>query len=159
MKLIKLIRKDKYEIQQILKGHSNTVYKVIEIKNNELISISWDKTMKIWILNNKKLFECISTIYFQNSCSSCNILKLNENEFVTSSCYDKSIKFWNSENYSNISTINNIETDWPVKNLCLLDDDILCVGGNNSKGFYLVKISTNQIIKNITGPKKIYSIS
>ena len=64
-----------------------------------------------------------------------------------------------SDDYSNISTINNIETDWPVKNLCLLDDDILCIGGMNSKGFYLIKISTHQIIKNILGPKKIYSIN
>ena len=35
---------------------------------------------------------------------------------------------------------------------------ILCVGGKNSKGFYLIKISTHQIIKNIVGPQIIYSI-
>ena len=46
-----------------------------------------------------------------------------------------------------------------MKNLCLLDDDILCIGGINSKGFYLIKISTHQIIKNILGPKRIYSIN
>ena len=43
--------------------------------------------------------------------------------------------------------------------MCLLEDDILCVGGNNSKGFYLIKISTHQLIKNILGPKKIYAIN
>ncbi len=42
--------------------------------------------------------------------------------------------------------------------MCLLDDDILCVRGNNSKGFYLIKISSHQIIKNIYGPKIINSI-
>ena len=42
--------------------------------------------------------------------NNCNILRLNENEFVTSSCGDKYIKFWNSNNYSNIATINNIES-------------------------------------------------
>ena len=42
--------------------------------------------------------------------------------------------------------------------MCKLDDDILCIGGNNSKGFYLIKISTHQLIKNILGPKRIYSI-
>ena len=40
----------------------------------------------------------------------------------------------------------------------MLDNDILCVGGCNSKGFYLIKISNHQIIKNILGPKIIYSI-
>ena len=39
--------------------------------------------------------------------------------------------------------------------MCLLEDDILCIGGNNSKGFYLIKISTHQLIKNILGPKRL----
>ena len=43
--------------------------------------------------------------------------------------------------------------------MCLLEDDILCVGGKNSKGFYLIKISTHQLIKNILGPKTIYAIN
>ena len=42
--------------------------------------------------------------------------------------------------------------------MCKLDDDILCIGGKNSKGFYLIKISNHQLIKNINGPKEIYSI-
>ena len=54
---------------------------------------------------------------------------------------------------------NNIEVNWSFKILCLLDDDILCVGGINSKGFYLIKISNHQLIKNIIGPKQIYSIN
>ena len=115
--------------------------------------------MKIWKLNNENKFECIKTIYFQNSETDCNILRLNENEFVTSSCYDKCLKFWNSIDYSNITTINNIETPWTLKTMCLLEDDILCVGGTNSKGFYLIKISTHQLIKNILGPKRIYAIN
>ena len=43
--------------------------------------------------------------------------------------------------------------------MCLLEDDILCVGGDNSKGFYLIKISTHQLIKNILGPETIWSIN
>ena len=119
--------------------------------------MSNDKTMKKWEKKNNQ-FVNTKTINFQNSNSLCNILKLNENEFVTSSCGDKCLKFWNSNDYSNISTINNIETDWPSRTLCLLDDDILCVGGKLSKGFYLIKISTHQLIKNILGPKHIFSI-
>ena len=126
MKIIKLIGEDKYQIEQTLQGHTSDVYKIIEIKENELISISLDKTMKIWKLNNENKFECITTIYFQNSESSCNILRLNENEFVTSSYEDKYIKFWNSNNYSNIATINNIESCWTWKNMCLLENDLLC---------------------------------
>ena len=158
MKVIKLIDQDKYQIEQILEGHSLWIYKVIEIKENELISISFDKTMKIWKLNYDNKFICIQTIIFQNSNSYCNILKLNENEFVTSSCTDRSLKFWNLNNFSEIITINNIEIEWTLKTMILLEKDILCVGGRNSKGFYIIKISNHQIIKNIFGPKIIYSI-
>ena len=78
---------------------------------------------------------------------------------MTSLYGDKCIKFWNSNNYSNIETINNIETSWSKKNMCLLENDLLCIGGDNLKGFYLIKISTHQLIKNIIGPKIIWSIN
>ncbi len=158
MKIIKLIEEDKYKIEQTLQGHRSFVYKVIEIKKNELISVSSDKTMRIWKLNNQNKFECNKEVPFQNKDSQCNILILNKNEFVTSSCEDKCIKFWNSNNYSNIATINNIETPWTLKAMCLLEDDILCVGGQK-KGFYLIKISTHKLIKNILGTKTIYAIN
>ena len=151
MKIIKLIKDDIYEIHQTLIGHTNDVFKIIEIRKNELISISRDKTMKIWILNNENKFECITTLVFENKVSNGNILKLNEKEFVTSSCLDESLTFWNSYNYQNITTLNNISTPWSLKTLCLLEKDILCVGGRNSKGFYIIKISTHQVIKTING--------
>ncbi len=113
--------------------------------------------MKKWEYKNNK-FECTKTITFQNSNSWCNILKINENEFVISAREDKCLKFWNSNDYSNIATINNIETDWTLRRLCMIKEDILCVGGNNSKGFYLINITNHQLIKNILGPKIIYSI-
>ena len=159
IKIIKLLDENKYQIDQELKDHSSYVNKIIEIKEKELISVSYDKTMKIWNMNNENRFNCIKTITFQNNSSNSNILKLNDKEFVTSANADKNIKFWNIEDYSNISTINNIETYWVPQNLCLLDDDILCVGGSNSKGFYLIKISNHQLIKNIVGPKYIFSIN
>jgi len=158
MNIIKLTNEDKYNLEQKLQGHSNYVLNVIEIRENELISVSYDKTMKKWEIKNDNKYECAKTITFQNSNSNCNILKLNENEFVTSSFGDKCLKFWNSNDYTNISTINNIEVEWTFRTLCMIDKDLLCVGGNNSKGFYLIKISTHQIIKNILGPKIIYSI-
>ena len=162
MKIIKLTEDNnednKYILEQNLTGHSKTIYKAIEIRDNVLISVSADKTMKIWNLNNNNKYECTKTINLENSNNFYNILKLNENEFVTSLCGDKCLKFWDSNNYSNISNINNIECIWFSRSLCKLDDDILCVGTSNSNGFYLIKISTYQVIKNITGPKYIWSI-
>ena len=159
MMVIKLINNNEYEIQQILTGNEECIFKVIEIRDNELISISFDKIMKVWILDKDKRFFCKLNIYFQKNNSWCNILKLNEKEFVTSSVFDKCLKFWNSNNYSMIVKFNDIETASDSrKNMCLLKNDILCVGGDNSNGFYLIKIVEHQIIKFILGPKRIYSI-
>ena len=152
MKIIKLTNDNRYILEQNLTGHSNYICKAIEIRDNVLISIALDKTMKIWNINNNK-YECTNTVNFCNSVDWPNILKLNENEFVISG--DKCLKFWNSNNYTNISNISNIECSWPSRSLYKLDDDILCVGGY--KGFYLIKISTHQLIKNIIG-QSVYSI-
>ena len=158
MNIIKLIDENKYNLEQKLTGHRSLVWNVIEIRDNELVSVSYDKTMKKWEIKNNK-YECTKTINFQNSNSYCYILKINENEFVTSSYGDKCLKFWNLNDYSNISTINNIESNWSSRILFLIKEDILCVGCCNSKGFYLINISNHQLIKNIIGPKTIYSIS
>ncbi len=158
MKIIKLLEDNKYQVDQTLEGHTDTVCKVIEIKENELISISYDKTMKIWKLNKDNTFEYILNVIFQYYNSYCNIFKINEEQFVTSSCSDACLKFWNAKNYSNIETIKDISIEWTFYSICLIDNDLLCVGGNDSKGFYLIKISSHQLIKNILGPKTIYSI-
>jgi hypothetical protein len=158
MNIINLNKNDKYILEQKLLGHTHYINKVTEIKKNELISVSNDKTMKKWELINDKKYSCIKTIVFQNSVSHCNILRINENEFVTSSVNDKCLKFWNTNDNTKISTINNVETEWTSGTLYLLNDEILCVCGTNSKGFYLVKISIHQIIKNILGPQTIFSI-
>ena len=158
MKVIKLVNIYEYEIEQILIGNE-CIFKVIEIRDNELISISYDKIMKVWILDKDKKFFCKLNIYFQKNNSWCNILKLNENEFVTSSVFDKNITFWNSNNYSINKIFINIETASDTrKNMCLLQDNILCVGGDNCNGFYLINTLESQIIKYILGPKRIYSI-
>ena len=159
LKIIKLIEENKYKIEQILIKHKGVVFKVIEIRNNELISISNDNTMKIWRLNNKNEFECNLTILFQTNNSYCNIYNLNKNEFITSSCDIESLIFWNSNNYSKITSIKNIKTTGDsLKNMCLLDNDVLCVGTNDSNGFYLIRITNHQIIQNVIGPKIIWSI-
>ena len=45
MNIIELIDENKYNIEQKLAGHGDFVCKIIEIRENELISVSSDKTM------------------------------------------------------------------------------------------------------------------
>ena len=110
-------------------------------------------------IKQENKFENILTIIFQRSNSYSNIFKISKYEFVTSSFSDYSIKFWNSKNFFKLATIENVETESTYNNFCLLDNDILCIGGKSSKGFYLINISSHQLIKTITGPNTIYSIT
>ncbi len=75
MNLIQLNGEDQYKIEQKL---IDWIMKVIEIYENMLISVSYDKTMKIWKINNySNQFQCLKTIIFQNSTLFCNILQVN----------------------------------------------------------------------------------
>jgi WD40 repeat protein len=155
-KIIELKENNKYEVVQTLIGHTLSVYKVIEIRNNELVSISEDNIMKIWTLKLKS-FKCTNTIKISEKDDNIfNILKLNENELVISSSEDNFLKFYNSNNYKNISILNNIKVTSSLDNMALLNDDVFCVYG--SKGFYLIKISTHQMIKNIMKDQEIKSM-
>ena len=98
MNIIKIIDENKYNLVQKLTEHTHCVRNVIEIIEDELISVSQDKTMKKWEIKNDK-FECTKTITFQNAVFECNIIKINEKEFVISSYGDKYLKFWNSYDY------------------------------------------------------------
>ena len=54
----------------------------------------------------------------------------------------------NSNNYWNIVTIKNIDISmYSRENMELIENDLLCLGGDNTKLFYLIKISNHQIIK------------
>lgn len=158
MKIIKFINDNNYKIDQTLIGHLSNVLKVIEIKDNELISISWDQRMKIWKMNKKNEYLCSKTIKIQNTLSFCNIIKLNNKQFCTLTCDENCLKFWNAENYSNTNIIYNIDSSWNLNSMCLLNDELLCIGGIHSNGFYLIQISTQTFIKQILGQKNIISL-
>ena len=64
MNIIKLKNDNEYNIEQKLQGHSGCVCNIIEIRGNELISVSYDKTMKKWEIKNNK-YECTKTINFK----------------------------------------------------------------------------------------------
>ena len=161
MRVIKLIENNKYKIEQIIYGHNDNVCKVIEIRINELISVSNDKSMKVWVLNKENKFEIFKNIIFCYYYSYCDIFKLNEKEFVTSSFNDKCLKFWNTFDYSNIFTMDNILTICSNKTMCIFNEDILCVSllYYNISGFYIIKISSHELIKTIFLTKSIFCIN
>ena len=80
--------------------------------------------MKIWTLKLKS-FKCTNTIKISEKDDNVfNILKLNENELVISSSEDNFLKFYNSNNYKNISILNNIKVTSSLDNMALLNDEL-----------------------------------
>ena len=138
LKIIKLIEDNKYIVESTLESHKNAVLNAIQINNNEIISVSEDKTIKVWDL---KTFKNIKTI--EDDCD--NILKINENEFITSSSENKCIKFWNKENYENTKTISDLEINEVVQSMFLYDENLLFIGG--SYVIYLIDTKKYQIVK------------
>ena len=137
IKIIKLMDDNKYEIEATLKSHEKSVLNAIEIKDNEIISISEDQAMKIWDLST---FQNIKTI--ENNCD--NILKLNENEFITSSSKNNCIKFWNKD-YQNALTINDLKINDFAQSMCLFEDNKLIAGGSYT--LYLIDAKKHEFIK------------
>ena len=129
--------------------------KVIEFNKNELISISNDKLIKFWVMNNGK-FTCVKSVGFQNSQNWwIGILKINKNEFVTSDNGDSKLKFWNYSNYSMIKEFKeNLPSTWNSDHLCLLNEKHFIFANNY---LYIFNIDSKDLIKKID-TKKTYSV-
>ena len=158
MKMIKL-DKEKYTIEQTLEGHKGYVVKIIEFNTNELISISNDTSMKFWNINQEnRNFICVKSVTFQNNINyNIGILKIKENEFVTVSNGDNKIKFWDYTNYSLIKEIKGINPCFTYHHICLINENILCVGNYDSQGLFLFNINSREFIKKITGFQNSYA--
>ena len=158
MKMIKL-DKEKYTIEQTLEDHKGHVVKIIEFNTNELISISNDTSMKFWNINQEnRNFICVKSVTFQNNVNYyIGILKIKENEFVTVSNGDNIIKFWDYTNYSLIKEIKGINPCFTYHHICLINENILCVGNYDSQGLFLFNINTREIIKKINGFQNSYA--
>ena len=157
MKIIKLLNDHKFRIEQSLEGHNYAVEKVIEPKADFLASVSYDKYLKVWEKKEEK-YNLLNSIQFQNAISDSGLYKINNKEFVTLSIVNKTINFWESENFSNLCNINKIETEFSTTNIININEDLLCIG-SIKVSFYLIKVSTHQLLLNIINNQKILSMT
>ena len=110
--------------------------------------MSLDKTIKVWDL---KTFKVITTIEEESD----NILKINENEFITSSSKNNCIKFWN--NYQIIKTINDLKVTDIIKSILLFEDDKLLIGPGYI--LYLIDSKKYELVKSFEMNVLVLSIS
>ncbi len=88
-------------LKKILTGHTDTVASLIILPNSNLVSGSWDSTIKIW---NSTSFELIANLTdHTNKVSSLAILP---NTNLVSGSFDSTIKIWNSTTFKLIKSIH-----------------------------------------------------
>ena len=124
--------------------------KVIYCSNNNLISCSFDETIKIWKENNN--YENIKMLKYSGWIFS--LLLLEDKNILISSGYDGT-KLWNYNEINNINLIKEFKETYCRWNqgLCRLNDDIIIVSGKiGTDSLKLISIFKKEIIKIIDNP-------
>ena len=136
LKIIKINDNNECEDVQIIKNaHDERITKIIELKNENLITFSWDETFKIWKSTNNK-YEKIYEFKDINKLSDG--LEIKDNEIVYAlNTNPQSLVFFDLKKKEKIQTLNNL-------NLCT---NSLC---------RIIKLNNEQIV--VAGTKKIYLV-
>ena len=127
IKLVKIVSVILMEWNSIrtLKGHSNKVLCLVNVRDGSLASASYDNTIKIWTICTG---ECIRTITGHLS-SVCCIIQLKDDRLASGS-YDNTIKLWNIDSGECIRTITGHEG--AVHSIIQLKDGSIATGSHDS---------------------------
>ena len=94
-----------YERITSFKAHDDTISNLIKYRNNQLISISFDKSIKIW---NLETLNCIRTISSNTDLITC--ATLNGNQLITGSDCGK-VRVWNLDTSECLKSFNHSLSD------------------------------------------------
>ena len=147
--LIKIIEIDyetkNYIFTNILKGHSNLITKVIELKNGKLCSCSFDGSIKLWKKNIDNSYKLEINLNFFENGKFYSLLEVNEIIFSLLNFENKKfLYFLNLNNKEErIKELNNINLK--RENLIQLDNNHLIIGGNYV--IYIYEINSNKEIE------------
>ena len=151
-----------YILETIISGYNDYIIKVIELKDNSLVTCDWEYKIKVW---KKKLNNMNDNIQYELIKSNINegehlssLCRINDNEFVSSSNShlergNDALRFYDI-NYNNYKTINNISCSELVDTLCQVNEQFLCVAlqkwnSNQIKGIAVIDLIKKQIINKI----------
>ena len=146
-----------FKINQIIKNaHDDGIIKVIYCSNGNLISCSYDKTIKILKENNN--YENIQILKHSDRINS--LLLLEDKNILISSGADGT-KLWNYNEINNINLIKEFKETYCGWNqgLCRLNHDIIIVHDKKTNSLKLISISKKEIIKIIDNPFQCFGIS
>ena len=159
LKIIKIKNNNDYEcIQIIKKAHDNKITKIIELKNENIITFSWDNSLKIWNMNYyNNIYEKINEYKDTNYISDG--IEIRDNEILYDLNTNKnSLVFYNLNKNKKIKTLVDLDL-----NICdvghrmtkLTDDEVAIAG---KKKIYLIDINKYQISYEIICDIRIFCI-
>ncbi len=95
--------------------------------------------------NLKPIYQNLLTINNNNEAIT-KITQISENEILGLNYQKQILIFYDINTFKEITSIKNIKF---YNSICLINSDIFAINANN-KGIYLIKISTHEVIKNIS---------
>ena len=155
IRVLEINNKNYKIIQDIKDAHKSSIYSLIETSTNELISCSYDKSVKIWNKNDKKNLYSLSYIIRDENIIS-NVLEIKENEIVfdVMGCMEmifeylnqcSLIRFYDYKKHKEIKTIENLRLNVGNSNRMALLNNCLAIVGHNE--IYIFNIYNYSLIK------------
>ena len=153
-KTIKLfnITGNNYNILQTLKYHTGTVYKIIELKNKQLVSCSYDKTIIFYSKENNE-YKKDYNITTNGGCSS--VIQTKIDEICYSEYKNNAICFFNISERNIKKTISNIsKRNDIIEKLFMITNELLFIGGENK--ISIVNVNNYKLVNVIDIPGSSY---
>ena len=128
---------ERCEIKHLLSYHNQSVYKIIELKNKNLVSCSHDSSIIFYIKDNNE-YKKDYQIQTDGYCSS--IIQTKDNELCYSEYNNNKICFYDLFERKIISSIKDISKDNSIETFIMIKKDLLLIPGENQISI----INTNQ---------------
>ena len=138
----------------IKNAHEYTIYKVISIPNNRIVSCSMDNTIKIWKSNPPYSNIPIKVLEGHES-GVRSLLYIKEKDIMISGANDNTLRMWNMSTYTCDNMINGVNCSG-TNALYQIDENTIIVG--EYQKFTIVNIS-RCVIENICQNKTLYYVN
>ena len=151
------IEKNNYEKIQTLKWHSSNVYKILELKNKNLISCSDDYSIIFYKKGNNN--NIIYRKYYKVKTGQVySIIQTKENEICYFEFNYKSsfLCFYDLNNRKIKKTIWGLSDGVSNSTFNMITKNLLIFGGKNE--IYIIDINKYKIVKKIDSPHSNYNV-
>ena len=156
IRIIKILNDDEYLIDETLTKHKANTNMIIELDDGRYASCSEDKKIIIWKYRKFRERYCKEFSLKNELGIIYSIFQVNEKEIISLS--SGHINFWNINKKEIEYKLDNFYAGFGTNIFSFIGKsndnsertDLLAVAGFTNKGIYILKISTHEIIKNIS---------